>query len=43
MDKKEPKLSKKAIQDINKSKERITDGEIYTEEEAKRILKLLKR
>lgn len=37
---KEPKLSKKTIQEIKKARERIKKGEFYTEEEAKKILGL---
>jgi predicted transcriptional regulator len=37
---KEPKLSKKTIQDIKEARERIKKGEFYTEEEAKKILGL---
>ena len=37
---KEPRLSKKTIQEIKDSRERIKKGEFYTEEEAKKILNL---
>ena len=37
---KEPKLSKKTIQDIKEARERIKKGEFYTEEEAKKMLGL---
>ena len=37
---KEPKLSQKAIQEIQEARERIKRGEFYTEEEAKNILGL---
>ena len=35
---KEPKLSKKTIQEIKEARERIKNGEFYTEKEAKKIL-----
>ena len=35
---KEPKLSKKTIQEIKEARERIKKGEFYTEEEAKKML-----
>ncbi len=35
---KDPKLSKKTIQEIKEARERIKKGEYYTEEEAKKIL-----
>jgi predicted transcriptional regulator len=35
---KDPKLSKKTIQEIKEARERIKKGEFYTEEEAKKIL-----
>jgi predicted transcriptional regulator len=37
---KEPRLSKKAIQEIREARERIKKGEFYTEQEAKKILGL---
>lgn len=37
---KEPKLSKKTIQDIKEARERIKKGDFYTEKEAKKILGL---
>lgn len=37
---KEPKLSQKNIQEIKEARERIKSGELYTEEEAKKILGL---
>ena len=35
---KDPKLSKKTIQEIKEARERIKQGEFYTEKEAKKIL-----
>lgn len=35
---KEPKLSQKTIQEIKDARERVKKGEIYSEEEAKKIL-----
>jgi predicted transcriptional regulator len=35
---KDPKLSKKTIQEIKEARERIKKGEFYTEKEAKKIL-----
>jgi predicted transcriptional regulator len=35
---KEPKLSQKTLLDIKEARERIKNGEFYTEEEAKKIL-----
>jgi hypothetical protein len=43
MDKEDSKLSKKTMHDIKEARERISDSEIYTEEEAKKILNLLKK
>ncbi len=37
---KEPKLSQRTLQEIKEARERIKKGEIYTEEEAKKILGL---
>jgi hypothetical protein len=37
---KDPKLSKKTIQEIKEARERIKKGEFYTETEAKKILGL---
>ena len=37
---KEPKLSQKTIQEIKEARERVKKGEFYTEEEAKKILRL---
>lgn len=37
---KDPKLSKKTIQEIKEARERIKKGEFYTEEEAKKMLGL---
>ena len=37
---KEPVLSQKTIKEINKARERIKQGEFYTEDEAKKILGL---
>ena len=37
---KEPKLSQKTVQEIKEAREKIKSGEIYTEEEAKKILGL---
>jgi hypothetical protein len=37
---KDPKISAKAIKEINQARERIKKGEFYTEEEAKKILGL---
>ena len=37
---KQPKLSKKTIQEIKEARERIKSGEFYTEAEAKKILGL---
>jgi hypothetical protein len=37
---KEPKLSKKTIQDIKEARERIRKGEFYTEDETKKMLGL---
>ncbi len=37
---KEPKLSKKALEDIRKAREKIDKGEFYTNDEAKKILGL---
>lgn len=37
---KEPKLSKKTIQEIKEARERIKEGKFYTEKEAKKILGL---
>ena len=37
---KEPKLSQKTIQEIKEARERIKEGDFYTEEEAKKILGL---
>lgn len=34
----EPKLSQKTIKEIKEARQRISDGEFYTEEEAKKIL-----
>ncbi|MFH1452093.1 MAG: hypothetical protein ABIF88_02890 [archaeon] len=36
----EPKLSQKAVKEINKAREKIKSGEYYSEEEAKKILGL---
>jgi predicted transcriptional regulator len=36
----EPKLSQKALKEIKDARERISNGEFYTEEEAKKILGL---
>ena len=35
---KEPKLSQKTIQEIKEARARIKNGEVYSEEEAKKIL-----
>lgn len=35
---KEPKLSQKTIEEIKKARDNVKKGEIYTEEEAKKIL-----
>ena len=35
---KDPKLTQKTIQEIREARERIKKGEMYTEEEAKKIL-----
>jgi len=37
---KDPKLSRKSIQEIKEARENIKKGEFYTEEEAKKILGL---
>jgi len=37
---KDPRLSKKALEEIKEARERIKKGEFYTEEEAKKILGL---
>ena len=37
---KEPKLSQKTIKEIREARERIKNGEFYSEEEAKKILGL---
>ena len=37
---KKPKLSQKTIQEIKEARERVKKGEVYTEEEAKKILGL---
>jgi len=37
---KDPKLSKKTIQEIKEARDRIKAGEFYTEKEAKKILGL---
>lgn len=37
---KEPKLSQKTVIGIKEARQRIKDGEFYTEEEAKKILKI---
>ena len=36
----EPKLSQKTIKEIKEARERVKKGEFYTEEEAKKILRL---
>jgi len=36
----EPKLSQKTLKEIREARERIKRGKFYTEEEAKKILKL---
>jgi hypothetical protein len=40
MDKKEIKLNKKTIQEMDDARERIKEGELYTEKEAKNIIRL---
>ena len=37
---KDPKLSKKALEEIRKARERIDKGDFYTNDEAKKILGL---
>ncbi len=37
---KDPKLSQKAINEINEAREKVRKGEFYTESEAKKILGL---
>jgi predicted transcriptional regulator len=36
----DPKLSQKTVQEIKEARERIKNGDFYTEEEAKKILNL---
>jgi len=40
MCKKQPRLSQKTVNEIEKAREEVKKGEFYTEEEAKKILGL---